>query len=67
LSQSWVKLSNSFRGCTLYFRNIDPILRRKRNTDIRKDYDSGGVRVKDIAIKYKLSKRQIENILSSLD
>lgn len=60
-----VKLSNSFRGCTLYLRNIDPILKRKRNTEIRNNYDRGDVRVKDLAIKYKLSKRQIENILSS--
>lgn len=63
--ENTIKLSTAFRGCTLYFRSIDHILRSKRNIEIRKDYDSGGVRVIDIARKYNLSKRQIEYILGS--
>lgn len=61
--ENTVKISNAFRGCSLYIRNIDTIIKGRRNSEIRKAYDKGE-RVIDIALKHNLSTRQIENILS---
>lgn len=57
-------IARIFRGLPLYIHNIDKLLRDIRNEAIRDDYDNG-MSVKKLAVKYKLSTRQIENILSS--
>ncbi len=62
--ESTIKLTQEFRGCNIYIRNIDNIIRAKRNDAIREDYDAG-VRIIELARKYKMSTRNIEIILSS--
>jgi Mor family transcriptional regulator len=56
-------LAQLFKGISVYFRNVDELLRGVRNRAIRADYDAG-VRVKELACRYRLSTRQIENILA---
>jgi Mor family transcriptional regulator len=50
-------------GVGVYIHNVKELARRIRNDAIRKEYDRG-VRVKELAITYRLSTRQIENILA---
>jgi Mor family transcriptional regulator len=50
-----------FRGMGLYYHNIDKLLRKVRNKAIRADFDEE-MTVKELAKKYRLSTRQIENI-----
>ncbi len=52
-----------FAGVPLYPRNIKKLLLRIRDDNIRREYDQGS-KVKDLAIRYKISTRQIENILA---
>ena len=59
-----IKLAQAFRGCTLYICNIDPLIRKHRNSNIRKAYDQGE-RVVGLARKHRLSTRQIERILNT--
>jgi len=61
-----LKLAQAFRGTSVYFRNVDHIMRKKRDICIREAYDRG-VRVNKLARDYKLSKRHIETILSRSD
>ena len=61
-----IKLAQSFRGTSVYFRNVDNILRKKRNAEIRGAYNSG-TRIKDIARTHHLSARSIAIILSGVD
>lgn len=61
-----LKLAQAFRGTSVYFRNIDHIIRKRRNMCIREAYDQGA-RVNNLARDFKLSKRQIETILSRSD
>ncbi len=62
--ENTIKLSSAFRGCSLYIRNLEPILRRKRDAHIRQEYDEG-TRVIELARKYKISQRSVEKILST--
>ena len=55
-------LAKAFRGTYLYIHNLDDMLREIRNEDIRKSY-SKGTKVTDLAIKHRLTERQIWNIL----
>jgi Mor family transcriptional regulator len=59
-----IKLAQAFRGCSIYIRNVDHLLRKKRNLEIRSSYDQGE-KVVDLARRFQLSTRQIEKILSS--
>lgn len=56
-------MAQLFKGIAVYFRNVDDLLRGVRNRAIRADYDAG-VRVKELACRYRLSTRQIENVLA---
>lgn len=64
--ENTIKLAMSFRGCSIYIRNVDNILRVKRNNKIRDEYDNGKS-VLSLARKYCLSTRQIQSILGSVD
>ena len=56
-------LGQLFPGVGLYIHNVKHLSRRIRNDAIRTEYDQGTT-VKQLAIKYKLSTRQIEYILA---
>ena len=56
-------LGQAFRGQSLYFRNVDYIVRRMRDDIIRAEYD-GGAAVRAIALKWGISTRWVESILS---
>ena len=58
-----IMLGQLFPGVPLYICNVRHLVRQIRNDAIRSEYDHGE-RVKRLAIKYKLSTRQIENILA---
>ena len=59
-----IKLAKAFRGCRIYICNIDPLIRKQRNTEICKAY-AQGEKVMKLARKYGLSTRHIETILST--
>ena len=59
-----LKLAKAFRGTYLYIHNLDDILREIRNKEIRKSYNKGR-KVRDLAIKHRLTERQILNILGT--
>ncbi|SHH33758.1 Mor transcription activator family protein [Desulfofustis glycolicus] len=56
-------LSQVFAGIGVYIRNADDFFRRIRDRAIRRDYDAGA-RVKELALKNRLSTRRIEQILA---
>lgn len=58
-----ILIAQLFKGVPIYPHNIDKLLLRIRDDSIRGEYD-GGAKVKDLAIKYKLSTRWVENILA---
>ncbi|MBM9605950.1 Mor transcription activator family protein [Desulfopila inferna] len=58
-----ILLGQLFPGVPMYIHNLRDITMRIRNDAIRTEYDQGA-KVKQLAIKYKLSTRQIENILA---
>ncbi len=53
-----------FAGIPIYPANMGKILRKIRNDAMRQEYDCGGVAAKDLALKYNLSQRAVEKILS---
>lgn len=57
-------LAKEFRGTYLYIHNLDDLFREIRNKDIRKAYTSGKP-VRSLAIKHRLTERQIWNILGN--
>ena len=56
-------MAQVFRGQNLYFRNIDYLIRQIRDDAIRRGYDQGA-KVKDLALRWHLSKRWVEEILA---
>lgn len=58
-----ILLAQLFPGIPIYLRNVKHLIRRVRDDGIRSEYDAGE-KVRELAIKNKLSTRQIENILS---
>jgi len=56
-------LAQVFKGQPLYIRGIEELLLKIRNDAIRKEYDSG-VKVKELAFKFDLSVRWVEDILA---
>ncbi len=58
-----IVLAQLFPGIPIYLRNVNHLIRRMRDDAIRAEYDNGG-KVRELAIKNKLSTRQIEHILS---
>ncbi len=64
--QTTLILAQVFKGQPLYIRGIEELLLKIRNDAIRKEYD-GGARVKEIAFKFDLSVRWVEDILARVD
>ncbi len=56
-------LAQAFRGQHIYLRNVDFLLRQIRNDSIRREYDHCA-KVRDLALKWKLSTRWVEDILN---
>ncbi len=56
-------LAQLFHGVPIYLRNVDHLIRRMRDDAIRAEYDHGAS-VRELAVKNKLSTRQIQNILA---
>ncbi|MBU0944255.1 MAG: hypothetical protein KJ804_12355 [Proteobacteria bacterium] len=56
-------LAQVFKGQPLYIRGIEELLLKIRNDAIRKEYDSGA-KVKELAFKFDLSVRWVEDILA---
>ena len=61
-----LELVRRLRGTAVYFRNVDPLLRRHRDRLIRQAYDAGE-RVPDIARRFKISTRWVWHILGQPD
>jgi Mor family transcriptional regulator len=61
-----LKLAQRFRGSAVYIRNIDYLIWKQRNDNIRKSYDVGG-KVSQLAREHRLSIRQIWRILGSAE
>lgn len=59
-------LAQTFRGQKLYFRNVDYLVRQVRDDSIRSAYDNGA-KVMELGIKWNLSRRAVEKILSKPD
>ncbi len=57
-------LGQLFPGIPLYINSVKKFARKRRDAAIRAEYDQGGITVKDLAIKYRRSKRRIEQILA---
>lgn len=57
------RLSDYYGRETLYIPKADQIMRKMRNRQIIKDFDSG-ISVKQLARKYRLSNRRIHSILT---
>ena len=57
-----LRIAEEFRGTTVYFHNLDALLRQARNRLIIERYDKGE-RVPEIARDVRLSERQIWAIL----
>ena len=62
--EATLAISQAFRGTEVYFRNMDNICRKARNTWLVEQYSSGQ-RVADLARKIGLSERQVWNIIGS--
>jgi Mor family transcriptional regulator len=56
-------ICREFGGTRPYIPKLDDLYREVRDAKIRADYDAGGVTVAMLARRYKLSERQIFNIL----
>lgn len=59
-------LAQVFKGQPFYICNIEDLLRKIRNDAIRKEYDNGA-KVKELAHKFHLSVRWVEDILSRME
>lgn len=57
-----IKLAQEFRGCKIYIHNIDYLLRKIRDLQIRKAAEEGNT-VANLARKFKLSTRQVAIVL----
>lgn len=60
------KLAESAGGCRVYVPKLDAIWRAARNLEIRGAYDAGEP-VRRLALRYRLSERQIYAILGRTD
>jgi Mor family transcriptional regulator len=58
-----VKIAQAFRGTFIYIHNLDDFIRQIRDKKIRSEYAGGG-KVRTLAIKNRLTERQIRNILN---
>jgi Mor family transcriptional regulator len=59
-----LKIARAFRGTYLYVPGLDDLMKQIRDEQIRKEYDEGKP-VKRLAIKYRLTERQIRRVLNS--
>lgn len=59
-----IKIGRAFRGTYLYIRGVDDFVRTVRDTEIR-EFHSAGTGVRRLSHRYRLTERQIRNILCS--
>lgn len=59
--RNFVELSNYSRGDELYFPKVESIVSPARNRRIKKEFN--GYNTKELADKYNLTTKQIQNIL----
>ena len=57
-------IAQVFPGQPLYIRNIEYLIRRRRDDAIRDRYDQGGVTMLALACEYQLSLARIKQILA---
>ncbi len=57
-------LAQVFPGQPLYIRNIRDIIRKMRDDAIRREYDSGGCTMLELASSYNLSHPRVKQILA---
>lgn len=60
-----LELAQRFHGVPIRVWNAKKFIRRYRNRCLRRDYDRGGISGIKLAQKYRLTERQIWNILGS--
>ena len=59
-----LKIAKAFRGTRLYIHTTDEFLREIRDKKIREEY-SNRSKVRELAIRYELTERQIWNVLGT--
>lgn len=62
--EATLALSQAFRGTEVYFRNLEPLYRKARNSWLIEQYGNGQ-RIVDLARKVGLSERQIWSIIGN--
>ena len=60
-------LAQLFGGQNLYIRKADPFIRRWRDDAIRRRYNQGDITVSELVSMFKLSARQLYNILGKAE
>jgi len=60
-------IAERYAGTYIKIPKCDGLRRDVRNKRIRADYDTGRYTLRSLALKYKLTDRQITNILSAVD
>lgn len=58
-----LEIARELGGVPLYIPKLDDLYREVRDAKIRAEYDGGETIAKDIALKYRLTERQIFTIL----
>ena len=62
-----IALAQLFGGQYIYVRKADPFLRRWRDDAIRRRYNQGDITVSELVSMFKLSARQLYNILGKAE
>jgi Mor family transcriptional regulator len=62
-----VALAQEYRGASAYIHGMGAFFLKVRNQRIRAEYDRGGTSGPQLARRYRLSDRQIWNILGGAD
>lgn len=62
--EKFIQLSEYAKGDELYFPKVENIITPARNRKICKEYN--GYNTKELAIKYNLTTKQIQNIIKAL-
>jgi len=59
-----LKIARAFGGTTLYIPTLDAYERAKRDAAIKAEYDRGGISVRELARRWKMSERRMTRILN---
>jgi len=60
-------LEKEVGGTYLYVRKLDRLRERHRNIAMRREYDAGGITMRELARKNDMSESQAKNILNQSD